>query len=106
MTRLNISLIKQAVLAKQANRRQSTSNTKTRGEVRGGGKKPFKQKGTGSARAGSRRSPVWVGGGIVFGPTKDRNFKLRLPKKMARQAIAQALDLFNKDGNIKIAASL
>lgn len=106
MTKLNISLIKQAVLAKQANRRQATSSTKTRGEVSGGGRKPFRQKGTGSARAGSRRSPVWVGGGIVFGPVKERNFKQKLPKKMAKQAIVQALDLFNKDGNIKIADKL
>lgn len=88
---VNISLIKQAVLAKQANARQATSATKTRGMVRGGGKKPWKQKGTGRARAGTATSPVWVGGGKVFGPHKDRNYKTRLPKKMQRAAMAEML---------------
>jgi large subunit ribosomal protein L4 len=88
---VNISLIKQAVLAKQANARQATSATKTRGMVRGGGKKPWKQKGTGRARAGTSSSPIWVGGGKVFGPHKDRNYKTRLPKKMQRAAFAEML---------------
>ncbi len=88
---VNISLIKQAVLAKQANSRQATSATKTRGMVRGGGKKPWKQKGTGRARAGSSSSPIWVGGGKVFGPHKDRNYKTRLPKKMQKAAFAEML---------------
>lgn len=88
---VNISLIKQAVLAKQANARQATSATKTRGMVRGGGKKPWKQKGTGRARAGTATSPIWVGGGRAFGPTKERNYKTRLPKKMQRAAFAEML---------------
>lgn len=90
-TGVNIALIKQAVLAKQANSRQATSATKTRGMVRGGGKKPWKQKGTGRARAGTSSSPIWVGGGKVFGPHKDRNYKTRLPKKMQRAAMAEML---------------
>ncbi len=85
MTKLH--LIKQAVEAKMANNRQSTANTKTRGEVRGGGRKPWKQKGTGRARVGSSRSPIWVGGGVVFGPRGDRNRKVGLPKKMSRLAL-------------------
>jgi large subunit ribosomal protein L4 len=88
---VNISLIKQAVLAKQANARQATSATKTRGMISGGGKKPWRQKGTGRARAGTSRSPIWVGGGRVFGPTKERNYKTRLPKKMQRAAFAEML---------------
>lgn len=88
---LNIPLVKQIVLAKQANARQGTSSTKTRGEVSGGGKKPWRQKGTGRARAGSSRSPVWVGGGITFGPSSIRSFKQRVPKKMARTALAALL---------------
>ncbi len=88
---VNISLIKQAVLAKQANARQATSATKTRGMVRGGGQKPWKQKGTGRARAGTKTSPIWVGGGQVFGPHKDRNYKTRLPKKMQRAAFKEML---------------
>ncbi|HUD20482.1 MAG TPA: 50S ribosomal protein L4 [Candidatus Saccharimonadales bacterium] len=106
MSKLNIPLIKQAVLAKEANRRAATSSTKTRGEVRGGGKKPFKQKGTGSARAGTRRSPIWVGGGIVFGPNKNRTYKQQLPKKMARRALEQVLESLNDDKKIIIADKL
>lgn len=91
ITQFNTPLVKQAVLAKQANQRQTNSNTKTRGEVSGGGKKPWKQKGTGRARAGSSRSPIWSGGGVTFGPRKEQNFKQKLPKKMNRQALAQLL---------------
>lgn len=90
-TKLNIPLIKQAVMAAEANARQTNSHTKTRGNVRGGGRKPWKQKGTGNARAGSRRSPIWVGGGITFGPQKEQTFKQVLPKKMAKAAFAQLL---------------
>ncbi len=88
----NTALIKQALLARQANRRQSTAQSKTRGNVSGGGAKPWRQKGTGRARAGSRRSPIWVGGGITFGPTKERNFKTVLPKKMNKQAMLELLN--------------
>lgn len=103
-TTVNIDLIKQATLTKLANKRQATSATKTRGEVRGGGKKPWRQKGTGRARAGSSRSPIWVGGGKVFGPNKDRNFKARLPKRMHQAAFRELLMLRQPD--IKVVASL
>lgn len=89
---LNKALVKQAIVALQSNRRQATSHVKTRGEVSGGGKKPWRQKGTGRARAGSSRSPIWIGGGKVFGPTRERHYKQQLPKKMARLALGQ---LFN-----------
>jgi len=92
-TTINKALIKQAVLAKLSNLRQSTSHTKTRGQVSGGGRKPWKQKGTGRARAGSSRSPIWSGGGVTFGPSNERNFKLSLPKRMARTAKAQLWQL-------------
>jgi large subunit ribosomal protein L4 len=92
----NIALIKQALLAYQANKRQSNASVKTRGETSGGGRKPWRQKGTGRARAGSTRSPIWVGGGRAFGPRPEQNYKLRLPKKMQRAALAQVLQL-NKD---------
>ncbi len=87
----NQSLIHEAVVAQRANARRAIANTKTRGEVRGGGKKPWKQKGTGRARQGSIRSPQWVGGGITFGPTKDRNFSLKINKKVKRKALFMAL---------------
>jgi large subunit ribosomal protein L4 len=84
-------LIKQAVVAQMANARKVLAHTKNRGEVRGGGRKPWKQKGTGRARHGSIRSPIWVGGGITFGPRKDRNFSLKINKKMKRKALLMAL---------------
>jgi len=87
----NADLLHQAVVAQQANERQVLAHTKDRSEVRGGGKKPWKQKGTGRARAGSSRSPIWVGGGVTFGPTKDRNFSKKLNKKMKQKAIMMAL---------------
>ncbi len=85
------ALIHEAVLAQRANARRAIANTKTRGEVRGGGKKPWKQKGTGRARQGSIRSPQWVGGGITFGPTKERNFAIKINKKVKRKALFMAL---------------
>lgn len=84
----------------QANIRQSTSHTKTRGEVSGGGRKPWKQKGTGRARVGSSRSPVWVGGGITFGPTNKQNFKQTLPKRMAKVAKAQMWELLKSENRV------
>lgn len=85
------ALLHQAVVAQMANARQVLAHTKDRSEVRGGGKKPWKQKGTGRARVGSSRSPLWVGGGVTFGPTKDRNFSQKINKKMKQKAIAMAL---------------
>jgi large subunit ribosomal protein L4 len=87
----NLDLIHQAVIAQMANERQVLADTKDRSEVRGGGKKPWKQKGTGRARVGSSRSPIWIGGGVTFGPTKDRNFSLKINKKMKQKAILMVL---------------
>lgn len=84
-------LLHQAVIAQMANARQVLANTLDRSEVRGGGKKPWKQKGTGRARVGSSRSPIWIGGGVTFGPTKDRNFKQKINQKMKQKALFMAL---------------
>lgn len=81
----NAAVIHQAVLAELTNRRQGTSSSKNRSKVRGGGRKPFKQKGRGVARAGSIRSPLWVGGGTIFGP-EPRNYSYKLPKKVKHLA--------------------
>ncbi|HLB95446.1 MAG TPA: 50S ribosomal protein L4 [Patescibacteria group bacterium] len=83
----NPKLISQATQRQLANRRRPLAHTKDRGEVSGGGRKPFRQKGTGNARAGSNRSPLWIGGGRVFGPRKNRNFSKRMPQKMIQKAI-------------------
>ncbi|HTW96779.1 MAG TPA: 50S ribosomal protein L4 [Candidatus Methylomirabilis sp.] len=85
------ALINEAVTAQLANQRQVLAHTKTRSEVRGGGRKPWRQKGTGRARAGSSRSPLWRGGGIIFGPRLDRNFSRKINKKAKRQALFMVL---------------
>lgn len=85
------AIIHEAMVAQRANARRAIANTKTRGEVRGGGRKPWKQKGTGRARQGSIRSPQWVGGGITFGPTSERNFSVKINKKLKRKALFMAL---------------
>lgn len=87
-----------AVLTSQANARQATAKTKKRFEVSGGGKKPFRQKGTGRARAGSTRSPIWVGGGTVFGPTGIQNFKIKQNKKEHKLALKSAYSQIAKTG--------
>ena len=87
----NAELLHQAVVTQMGNERQVLADTKDRSEVRGGGKKPWKQKGTGRARVGSSRSPIWIGGGVTFGPTSDRNFSKKINKKMKQKAIFMAL---------------
>ncbi len=87
----NNELLHQAVVTSQANARQVLAHTKDRSEVSGGGKKPWKQKGTGRARAGSSRSPIWIGGGVTFGPRKDRNFKVKINQKMKQKALFMGL---------------
>lgn len=89
----NHQLLKVAHDIYRSNRRQASAVTKTRGLVRGGGRKPWRQKGTGRARVGSIRSPIWRGGGVVFGPTGEQNYRRRLPKKAKRLAVRQALSL-------------
>ena len=93
-----------AVLRELANGRSGSANTKTRGEVRGGGKKPWKQKGTGRARAGSIRSPLWKGGGVIFGP-KPRSFAFDMPKKMRRLAIKSALSVAVLEQKLRVVDS-
>lgn len=98
---VNQDLMHKVVLSQLANRRQGTVATKTRGLVRGGGRKPWRQKGTGRARQGSTRSPQWVGGGVAFGPT-PRDYSYRLPKKARRAALKSALSAKVATGNIVI----
>ena len=90
---VNEQVMFDAVVVAQANRRQATAKTKKRAEVSGGGKKPFRQKGTGRARAGSTRSPIWVGGGTVWGPDGRQNYKLSQNKKEHQLALRSALTL-------------
>jgi large subunit ribosomal protein L4 len=96
---VNKDLLYRMVRVQMANRRQGTSSTKTRGEVRGGGRKPWRQKGTGRARHGSRRSPLWVGGGTVFGP-KPRSYAMNLTKKMRAGALLSALSDRAQEGRV------
>ena len=88
---VNQELIHQVVVSQTANRRQVSAHTKGRGQVSGGGKKPWRQKGTGRARHGSTRSPIWRHGGIAFGPSRDRNFKKKINRKMKRLALLMVL---------------
>ena len=91
-----------AVQVDQSNSRQATAKTKVRHEVSGGGKKPFRQKGTGRARAGTTRSPIWVGGGTVFGPVGNQNYKISQNKKEHALAVKSALSLKAKEGLIVV----
>jgi len=95
------SILHEVVCMQRANRRSGNACTKTRGNVRGGGAKPWRQKGTGRARAGSRTSPVWRGGGVTFGP-KTRDYSYQLPKKVRRLALRMALSARNAEGNLVI----
>jgi large subunit ribosomal protein L4 len=94
-------LFHQVVRMQLANRRRGTASTKTRGEVSGGGRKPWRQKGTGRARQGSTRSPVWRGGGVALGP-KPRNYAYKLPKKVRRGALCSALSMKAQAGMLKV----
>ena len=98
---VNESVLHQAVVMQLASQRLGTASTKTRGLVRGGGRKPWKQKGTGRARAGSTRSPLWVGGGTTFGP-QPRSYAFRMPRKQRRLAIKSALTAKLQDGELVI----
>ncbi|MEN6463231.1 MAG: 50S ribosomal protein L4 [Syntrophomonas sp.] len=101
----NVAVLHAFVKMQLANKRVGTSSTKKRGEVRGGGKKPWRQKGTGRARAGSSRNPLWKGGGIVFGP-KPRDYSYTLPRKVRRLAMKSALSSKVKDNQIIVVDQL
>lgn len=98
----NHELLKLAYDAYLSNRRLASATTKTRGEVRGGGKKPWRQKGTGRARFGSIRNPIWRGGGIVFGPTGGENYTKKLSKNSKRVAVRQALTVANQAKKVSV----
>jgi large subunit ribosomal protein L4 len=98
----NHELLKLAYDSYLAQSRKASATTLTRGLVRGGGKKPWKQKGTGRARFGSSRNPIWRGGGIVFGPLGIENYKLKITTQSKRQAVRQALTIANQEGKISI----
>jgi len=97
----NMDLINQVLTAQKSNSRLVLAHAKARSEVRGGGRKPWRQKGTGRARHGSTRSPIWVGGGVTFGPIKSRNFSKRINKKMKKKAIFMVLSDRLATGDIK-----
>ena len=99
-------LVHQVVEGMRSNKRAGTADTKDRGEVRGGGKKPWKQKGTGRARHGSSRSPIWVGGGVTHGPLAEKNYKRKISKSMRAQALFSVLSKKQKDREILFVDSL
>ncbi|MBI2914527.1 MAG: 50S ribosomal protein L4 [Firmicutes bacterium] len=101
----NVPLVHQAVVMQLANRRVGSADTKTRSEVSGGGRKPWRQKGTGRARHGSRRSPLWPGGGIVFGPT-PRDYSYSIPKSARRQALRSVLSAKFESGDVLVVEDL
>ena len=98
--KFNPDLVHQVVVSYLANQRHPCAHTKTRAEVKGGGSKPWPQKGTGRARHGSIRSPLWVGGGVTFGPRKEKKYEKRIPKKMKRKALFCVLSQKLKDKEI------
>jgi len=100
--KFNADLVHQIAVSLSANKRQISAHAKNRGEVSGGGKKPWKQKGTGRARHGSNRSPLWKGGGVTFGPRKERVFERDVPKKMRRKALFMVLSQKAKDNQLVV----
>jgi len=102
----NHQLLKDAYVMYLAKGRDNLAKTKKRGEVRGGGQKPWRQKGTGRARFGSSRNPIWTGGGVAFGPTGEENYNRKLSLNAKRQALRQALSLAAKEDRIKVIESL
>ena len=102
----NPDLVHEVVVSMQSNARQSTANVKDRSEVAGGGKKPWKQKGTGRARHGSRRSPIWSGGGVAHGPTSEKNYTKKINKKDRAKALASVLSKKVTDGEMIFVESL
>ncbi|MCI5149900.1 MAG: 50S ribosomal protein L4 [Candidatus Electrothrix sp. MAN1_4] len=98
---VDTGILHEVVCMQRANRRRGTASTKTRGEVRGGGAKPWRQKGTGRARAGTNNSPIWRGGGTTFGP-KPRDYSYSMPKKVRRLALRMALSARMSEGNLVI----
>ena len=98
----NSDLVHQVAVSQMANKRQISAHTKNRGDVRGGGKKPWRQKGTGRARHGSIRSPLWKGGGVTFGPRNDKVFEKDIPKKMRRKALFIVLSLKVKNSQLVV----
>ena len=102
---VNEALLHQAVVMQLASQRLGTHSTKTRGLVRGGGRKPWKQKGTGRARAGSTRSPIWVGGGVTFGP-QPRSYAFKMPRKQRRLALKSALSAKLTEGELVVVDSV
>lgn len=103
---LNPDLVSQVVYCQSMNRRQNCAHTKDRGEVAGSGKKPWKQKGLGRARAGSKRSPIWRKGGVTFGPRNERNFTKDIPDKMRIKAMLMVLSAKAQDSEIKLVDTL
>jgi len=96
----NSDLVHQVVVGMQANARPTTAHTKFRGEVSGGGKKPWKQKGTGRARHGSTRSPIWKGGGVTHGPRAEKDYSVKINRKMRAAALAVVLSRKHRDGQV------
>ena len=102
---IKTGILHEVICMQRANRRSGNACTKTRGDVSGGGAKPWRQKGTGRARAGSRTSPIWRGGGVTFGP-KPRDYSYSLPKKVKKLALKMALSARNQEGNLVIVNKL
>lgn len=102
LEKIDVGLVHQALRTQRSNARRPIAHTKNRGEVSGGGRKPWRQKGTGNARAGSIRSPLWKGGGVTFGPTSSRNFSIKMNKAAFRKALFMILTDKLKDNKVVV----